>query len=146
VSSRGEVVGVNTAVIMGAQGICFAVAANTASFVLGELVRHGRVRRAFIGISAQQTAIPPRRRHAAKLAQDSAVMVGTVESGSSADRAGLRPGDTVLSLDGQTITGADDLIRALTGEKIGRNVAFDVLRGLERLTLSLTPQERRREA
>ena len=70
VSSRGEVVGVNTAVIMGAQGICFAVAANTASFVLGELVRHGRVRRAFIGISAQQTAIPPRRRRAAELEQD----------------------------------------------------------------------------
>jgi S1-C subfamily serine protease len=70
VSSRGEVVGINTAVIMGAQGICFAVAANTASFVLGELVRHGRVRRAFIGIAAQQTAIPPLRRRAAGLAQD----------------------------------------------------------------------------
>jgi S1-C subfamily serine protease len=146
VSSRGEVVGVNTAVIMGAQGICFAVAANTASFVLGELVRHGRVRRAFIGISAQQAAIPPRRRHAASLEQDSAVMVSTVESGSAADRAGLKAGDIVLSLDGQTITGADDLIRALTGEKIGRSVAFDVLRGTERLTLSLMPEERKRAA
>ena len=70
VSSRGEVVGINTAVIMGAQGICFAVAANTASFVLGELIRHGRVRRAFIGIAAQQTAIPQRRRRAFGLAQD----------------------------------------------------------------------------
>jgi S1-C subfamily serine protease len=146
VSSRGEVVGVNTAVIMGAQGICFAVAANTASFVLGELVRHGRVRRAFIGISAQQTAIPPRRRRAAALEQDSAVMVSAVESGSAADRAGLKAGDIVLSLDGQTITGADDLIRALTGEKIGRSVAFDVLRGTERLTLALMPQERKRAA
>ncbi len=105
VSSRGEVVGINTAVIMGAQGICFAVAANTASFVLGELVRHGRVRRAFIGISAQQTAIPPRRRRAAGLEQDGAVMVGTVETGSAADRAGLKAGDIVLGLDGQTITG-----------------------------------------
>ena len=133
VSSRGEVVGINTAVIMGAQGICFAVAANTASFVLGELVRHGRVRRAFIGISAQQTTIPPRRRRAAELDQASAVMVATVESGSAADRAGLKAGDIVLSLDGQTITGADDLIRALTGERIGRSVAFDVLRGTERL-------------
>ena len=65
VSSRGEVVGINTAVILGAQGICFAVAANTASFVLGELVRHGRVRRAFVGIAAQQTAVPPLRRRAA---------------------------------------------------------------------------------
>ena len=117
VSSRGEVIGINTAVIMGAQGICFAVAANTASFVLGELVRHGRVRRAFIGISAQQTAIPPRRRRAAELEQESAVMVATVEPGSAADRAGLKAGDIVLGLDGQTITGADDLVRALTGER-----------------------------
>jgi len=144
VSSRGEVVGINTAAIMGAQGICFAVAANTASFVLGELVRHGRVRRAFIGISAQQTTIPPRRRRAAGLDQGSAVMVGTVEAGSAADRAGLKAGDIVLALDEQTITGADDLIRALTGERIGRSVAFDVLRVTERLTISLVPEERKR--
>jgi S1-C subfamily serine protease len=144
VSSRGEVVGINTAVIMGAQGICFAVAANTASFVLGELVRHGRVRRAFIGISAQQTAIPPRRRRAAGLTQESAVMVGAVDSGSAADRSGLKAGDILLGLDGVVITGADDLIRALTGEKIGRSVALDVLRGTERLTVALMPQERKR--
>jgi S1-C subfamily serine protease len=146
VSSRGEVVGINTAVIMGAQGICFAVAANTASFVLGELVRHGRVRRAFIGISAQQTTIPQRRRRAAEIEQTSAVMVATVESGSAADRAGLRAGDVVLGLDGKAITGADDLIRALTGETIGRSVALDVLRGTERLTISLVPLERPRAA
>jgi S1-C subfamily serine protease len=104
------------------------------------------VRRAFIGISAQQTAIPPRRRRAAELDQASAVMVATVESGSAADRAGLKAGDIVLSLDGQSITGADDLIRALTGERIGRSVAFDVLRGTERLTISLVPEERKRAA
>jgi S1-C subfamily serine protease len=144
VSSHGEVVGINTAVIMGAQGICFAVAANTASFVLGELVRHGRVRRAFIGIAAQQTAIPRRLRHAASLRQESAVMAATVEPASAADRAGLRAGDLLLALDGVTITGADDLIRALTGDKIGKSVALDVLRGTERLTLSLLPQERKR--
>ena len=145
VSSHGEVVGINTAVIMGAQGICFAVAANTASFVLGELVRHGRVRRAFIGISAQQMTIPRRLRRAG-LMQDNAVMVGTVEAGSAADRAGLKAGDIVLSLDGIGITGADDLIRALTGETIGKTVALDVLRGTERLTISLTPEERKRAA
>jgi S1-C subfamily serine protease len=144
VSSHGEVVGVNTAVIMGAQGICFAVAANTASFVLGELVRHGRVRRAFIGIAAQQTALPRRLRHAAGLSQESAVMVGTVEPDSAAARAGLKVGDILVGLDGQTIAGADDLIRALTGEKIGKSVALDVLRGTERLTVSLVPQERKR--
>ena len=143
VSSRGEVVGINTAVIMGAQGICFAVAANTASFVLGELVRHGRVRRAFIGIAAQQTAIPPLRRRAAGLAQDRAVIIGTVESDSAAERAGLRPGDIIIALDGVTIAGADDLVRALTVEKIGRSAAFDVLRGTERLTVATVPRERR---
>jgi S1-C subfamily serine protease len=144
VSSRGEVVGINTAVIMGAQGICFAVAANTASFVLGELVRHGRVRRAFIGIAAQQTAIPPLRRRAAGLTQDRAVMIGTVEPDSAAERAGLRPGDIIVALDGITIAGADDLVRALTGDKIGRSVAFEVLRGTERLTVAAVPRERRR--
>ena len=146
VSSHGEVIGINTAIILGAQGICFAVAANTAKFVLGELVRHGRVRRAFIGIAAQQIALPPRLRHAAKLSQERAVMVGNLESDSAAARAGLRPGDIILGLDGVTIVGADDLIRALTGEKIGRKVALDVLRGTDRLKLTLVPQERRRAA
>jgi S1-C subfamily serine protease len=145
VSSHGEVVGVNTAVIMGAQGICFAVAANTASFVLGELVRHGRVRRAFIGIAAQQTAIPRRLRHAAGITQERAVMVGTVEPDSAAARAGLKAGDILLALDGVTIAGADDLVRALTGDKIGRVATLDVLRGTERLALSLLPKERKRE-
>ena len=143
VSSHGEVVGVNTAVIMGAQGICFAVAANTASFVLGELVRHGRVRRAFIGISAQQLAIPRRLRRAG-LDRESAVMVGAVEPASPADKAGIKPDDILIGLDGAAMTGADDLIRALTGEKIGREVSLDVLRGTERLTVSLVPQERKR--
>jgi S1-C subfamily serine protease len=144
VSSRGEVVGINTALILGAQGICFAVAANTASFVLGELVRHGRVRRAFIGIAAQQTAIPPLRRRAAGLIQDRAVMIGTIEPDSAAERAGLRPGDIIVGLDNITIAGADDLVRALTGDKIGRSVAFDVLRGTERLSIAAVPRERRK--
>src|SRR5215813_556370 len=144
VSSRGEVVGINTAVILGAQGICFAVAANTVSFVLGELVRHGRVRRAFLGIAAQQTAIPPLRRRAAGLAQDKAVMIGTIEPDSAAARAGLRPGDIILRLDDDRIAGADDLVRALTGDKIGRSVTLDILRGTERLTVAIVPQERRR--
>jgi len=146
VSSRGEVVGVNTAVIMGAQGICFAVAANTASFVLGELVRHGRVRRAYIGVAAQHAPISRRRRMFTSITQDSAVMVGTVEADSPAARAGIKFGDILLSLDGNTITGADDLVRTLTGETIGREVALDVLRGTERLTVKLTPQERKRAA
>src|SRR6202521_4630554 len=131
VSSSGQVVGINTAVIVGAQGICFAVAANTASFVLGELVRHGRVRRAYIGIAAQQFTLSRRRQLAAALTQESAVMIATVEAGSPADRAGLRVGDIILALDGTAVTGADDLIRLLAGEKIGRTVEVETLRSGE---------------
>jgi len=142
VSSHGEVVGINTALIMGAQGICFAVASNTASFVLGELVRHGRVRRAYIGIAAQQFALSRRRRHAAGLTQESAVMVASVEPGSPAEQAGLNSGDVILALDGVAITGADDLIRVLAGDKIGRTIELEVLHNGSRRALSLVPQER----
>ena len=142
VSSHGEVVGINTAVIVGAQGICFAVAANTASFVLGELVRHGRVRRAYIGIAAQQFTLSRRRRHAAGLTQESAVMIATVEPGSPAEQAGLVSGDIILALDGTAVTGADDLIRTLTGEKIGRTIEVETLHSGSRRVLSLVPQER----
>jgi len=142
VSSRGEVVGINTAVIMGAQGICFAVASNTATFVLGELVRHGRVRRAYIGIAAQQFTLSRRRRHAAGLAQESAVMIASVEAGSPAARAGLLTGDILLALDGVSVTGADDLIRLLAGEKIGRSIKIQLLRNGSRHVLSLIPAER----
>jgi S1-C subfamily serine protease len=142
VSSRGEVVGINTAVIMGAQGICFAVASNTATFVLGELVRHGRVRRAYIGVAAQQFTLSRRRRHAAGLAQESAVMIASVETASPADRAGLVAGDIILALDGVSVTGADDLIRLLAGDKIGRSVAIELLRNGSRQVLTLVPAER----
>jgi S1-C subfamily serine protease len=142
VSSHGEVVGINTAIIMGAQGICFAIAANTAKFVLGELVRHGRVRRGYIGISAAQTRLPRRLRHEAAVTQDSAVVVASIETASPADRAGLVTGDVLLSLDGQAVTGADDLIRILTADKIGRKVEIELLREGERRRISLTPEER----
>jgi S1-C subfamily serine protease len=142
VSSRGEVVGINTAVIMGAQGICFAVASNTATFVLGELVRHSRVRRAYIGVAAQQFTLSRRRRHAAGLAQESAVMIASIETASPADRAGLVAGDIILALDGVSVTGADDLIRLLAGDKIGRSVAIELLRNGSRQVLTLVPAER----
>jgi len=142
VSSHGEVVGINTALIVGAQGICFAVASNTASFVLGELVRHGRVWRAYIGIAAQQFALSRRRRHAAGLAQESAVMVASIEPGSPAERAGLLAGDIILALDAVAITGADDLIRVLAGDKIGRTIQLEVLHNGSRRVLSLVPHER----
>jgi S1-C subfamily serine protease len=142
VSSHGEVVGINTAVILGAQGICFAVASNTANFVLGELVRHARVRRAFIGIAAQQIAIPRRLRHSAGLTQESAVLAANVEAGSPADRAGVKMRDIILTLDGTAITGGDDLIRVLAGDKIGREVEIEILRNGAIQKLPLVPEER----
>ena len=142
VSSHGEVVGINTAVIMGAQGICFAVASNTAKFVLGELVRHGRVRRAYIGIAAQHFSLSRRLRHAASLNQESAVMIASVETGSPAARAGLATGDVLIALDGAPVTGADDLIRMLAGDKIGRRLEVAILRNVGHRLLSLVPEER----
>ena len=142
VSSRGEVVGINTAVILGAQGICFAVAANTASFVLGELVRHGRVRRAFIGISAQQASIPRRLQLASGLDQGTAAMVAAIDPSSPSAEAGLMTGDMIIALDGIAVTGADDVIRILTGERIGRTIEVEVLRLGTRRRFSLVPQER----
>jgi S1-C subfamily serine protease len=144
VSSRGEVIGINTAVIQGAQGICFAVASNTAQFVLGELVRHGRVRRAFIGISAQQTAIPRRLQLAAGLTQGSAATITESVPGSAANRAGLLTGDMIVRLDGEPVTGADDLIRLLTGERIGKAIEIDVLRLGKPRAFTLVPEERKK--
>ena len=146
VSSRGEVIGVNTAIIQGAQGICFAVAANTANFVLGELVRHGRVRRAYIGISAQQTTIQRRLQLAAGVAQASSATITASEQGSPANRAGLLTGDMIVRLDGEPVTGADDLIRVLTGERIGREVEIGVLRLGKPRTFTLVPEERKAKA
>jgi S1-C subfamily serine protease len=144
VSSRGEVVGINTAVIMGAQGICFAVAANTANFVLGELVRHGRVRRGYIGISAQQTALPRRLQVAAGLTQGTAAIITAIEKDSAARRADLMTGDIIVGLDGANVTGVDDLIRLLTGDKIGQPVAIDLIHLGKRRTVTVVPEERRK--
>jgi S1-C subfamily serine protease len=142
VSSRGEVIGINTAVIMGAQGICFAVAANTANFVLGELVRHGRVRRAFVGIAAQQIALPRRLRYAAGLTQESAVIVASVEPASPAERAGLKVRDIIVGLDGIRVAGADDFVRILAGDKIGQTVEIEIFRAGKLERLPVVPEER----
>jgi S1-C subfamily serine protease len=132
VSSQGDVIGINTAIISGAQGICFAVASNTASFVLGELVAHGRVRRAYLGIAAGTVPLPRRIALRLGLAQRMGAVVSGVEAGSPADHAGLLTGDILLGVDGIPITGADDLVRLLDAEKIDRTVPFDVLRRSDR--------------
>ncbi|MGH6755002.1 MAG: S1C family serine protease, partial [Bradyrhizobium sp.] len=143
VSTLGEVVGINTAVIMGAQGICFAVASNTASFVMGQLIRHGRVRRASIGIAAQPASITRRIQLSAGIDQPAGVMIAGAETGQPADSAGLLMGDIIVALDGQRVSAVDDLIRLLNEERIGRNTRFDILRNGKARTFEVTPKERR---
>jgi S1-C subfamily serine protease len=142
VSSRGEVIGINTAVIMGAQGICFAVASNTARFVLGELIQHGRVRRAYIGISAQTAAVPRRQARAAGIENASGAMITASEPHGPAALAGLMTLDTIVRLDGLRITGVDDLIRTLNGERINRVTTIEVLRRGQLRSFDVKPLER----
>ncbi len=142
VSSRGEVVGINTAVIPGAQGISFAVASNTASFVLSELIRHGRVRRAFIGVTAETAAIPRRFALANGIVAGTGALLRTLDQQGPASAGGLLTGDVVYAVDGVPVTGVGDLIRLLTAERIGRAATFDVLRLGRPRRFSLTPTER----
>jgi S1-C subfamily serine protease len=143
VSSAGEVIGINTAVILGAQGICFAVASNTANFVAGEISRHGRVRRAYIGVSAATTEIP--RRIALRLGLDQATgarLIAIDQSGPAA-QAGLLSGDIVIALDGRRVTSIGELLRALDADKIDRTVSVDVLRRSEQKRVWIGPVERK---
>jgi S1-C subfamily serine protease len=143
VDSRGRVIGINTAVILGAQGICFSVASNTALLVLTQILQHGRVRRAAIGIHGQQTAIPRHLARHADVVQPSGVRVMEVQAGSPAERAGIRSGDLVIAIDGAMVTGIDDLLRFLDHGKVGRTTEFTLLRRGERMVLPLVPLERR---
>jgi S1-C subfamily serine protease len=143
VSSRGEVIGINTAVIAGAQGICFAVASNTAQYVLSELIQHGRVRRAFIGVAGQTVAVSRRHARAAEIDNAFGAMVTVVEPDKPADVAGLMSYDVVVRLDGQPVTGVDDLIRLLNADRIGRTVPVDVLRRGQLRSFVLNPVERK---
>jgi len=141
VDARGRVVGVNTAVILPAQGICFAVGINTAKFVTGELMRHGRIRRGRIGVAGQTVPLLRLAQRAHGLDARSGVLVTGVEPDSPAERAGLRAGDVIVGLDGQPVTGIDDLHRLLTADRIGVRTSVIVLRRAERLELPIASVE-----
>jgi S1-C subfamily serine protease len=141
VDSAGTVIGVNTAVIMPAQGICFAIASNTADRVAVALIREGRVRRAYLGISAQDVPLSRRYVRHFNLPHDAGARVETVAPDSPASLADLRAGDIIVALGEAPIAGVDDLQRVLTGGRIGEVVQVTVLRRDQRLALSITPRE-----
>ncbi len=139
VNSRGEVVGVNTAVILPAQGLCFAIAIDTARFVASHLIREGRIRRGYLGVGGQN--VPLSRRVARLLGVASGVLVVSVEPGSPAQRAGLRERDVIVSLGGRSITGVDELHRVLTEGLIGQPTTLGVLRPSGQVELTIEPEE-----
>ncbi len=141
VNARGEVIGVNTAVISGAQGLCFAIAANTAQFVVGRLIRDGRIRRSYVGVAGQNTPIARQIVRFYNLPASSGILVVTIEPDSPAARSTLREGDIIVALDGHDVSGIDQLHRLLTEERIGKTTTLTVIRQTERLEIDVTPAE-----
>jgi S1-C subfamily serine protease len=141
VNARGEVIGVNTAVILPAQGICFAIAINTAKFVAGQLIKEGRVRRSYIGVAGQVVPLHRRLVRYFNLKVETAVLVVSLEENSPALKAGLQEGDLIIGYDDQPIAGIDDLHRLLTDQRVGVRSRLSVIRRNEMLTLNVIPQE-----
>jgi S1-C subfamily serine protease len=140
--TRARVIGINTALIAGAMSLCFAVPASTARWVLTELLRHGRVRRAWLGIAAHTVPLPRRTVLQHGLEQASAVAVSEVSAGSPAAAAGLADGDRIVAVDAVATPDVDGLHRVLGGERIGKRVAVQLLRGTRKLSLELVPAVR----
>ena len=140
VSSRGEVIGVNTAVILPAQGICFAIAVNTARWVASRLIRDGRVRRSAIGVGAQNVVLP-RRLTLLHHLPETGVLVEHIEPNRPAFRSDLRQNDIIIGLAGEAVKGVDDLHRLLTEERVGVRVPLTVLRNGETALVHLVPEE-----
>ncbi|MFI5364130.1 MAG: S1C family serine protease [Candidatus Binatia bacterium] len=139
VASNGAVIGVNTAVILPAQGLCFALAVNTAKFVAGRLIKDGKITRSFIGVAGQNVPLPRRMVRFHDLPAESGVLVAAVEPNSPAAAAGLREQDVIVGYADRTIAGIDDLHRLLTAEQVGRRTPLTVIRGGERLQLEIVP-------
>ena len=145
VTTQGEVIGINTATIRPAQGLCFAIASNTARIVAARLIRDGRIRRSYLGLGGQSVPIPRRVARANALAVSSGVFVTSVEAGSPAAGAGIRDGDVIVGAAGTPVRGVDDLHALLTEERIGTTMALALLRSGERREVAVTPVEFRDE-
>jgi S1-C subfamily serine protease len=141
VNSRGEVIGVNTAVILPAQGICFAIAIDTAKYVAGWLIKDGRIRRSYIGVGGQTVKLHRRVVRYYQLPMESGMLVAMVEPGSPAELAGLREGDVIVAFDGQPIAGIDDLHKLLTHARIGVRTPVTIVRHTEKLQVEISPEE-----
>ncbi len=143
VTTQGKVIGINTAMILPAQGLCFAIASNTARFVAARLMRDGCIRRSYIGVAGQNVPIPRALARAHKIAVSSGVLVVSVEPASPAAAAGLREGDIILAFAGDAISAIDDLHRQLSEDRIGKPSAVAVLRARERRQMTIVPAESR---
>ncbi len=143
VASDGRVVGVNTATILPAQGICFAIGINTAKFVAGRLIRDGRIKRSYLGVVGQTVPLQRSLARYHGLAQERGILVIAVEPGSPAQSAGVRERDILVELDGHVLAGTDDLQRLLTDVRIGARAGLTLVRGAEKLTLDIYPEESR---
>jgi S1-C subfamily serine protease len=141
VTSRGDVIGVNTAMILAAQGICFAIGINTAKFVAGRLIKEGKIKRSYIGLGGQNVPLLRRIVRFYHLPVESGILVVSIEENSPAQRAGLFEGDVIVGFDGQPIAGIDDLHRMLTEEKVGVRTKLTILRRTEQLDLMIIPEE-----
>ena len=141
VTSRGDVIGVNTAMILAAQGICFAIGINTAKFVAGRLIKEGKIKRSYIGLGGQNVPLLRRIVRFYHLPGESGILVVSIEENSPAQRAGLFEGDVIVGFDGQPIAGIDDLHRMLTEEKVGVRTKLTILRRTEKLDLMIIPEE-----
>ena len=143
VNSRGEVIGVNTAIIRSAQGICFAIGINTAKFIAGRLIKEGKIRRGFLGVSGQHVELPRRVVRFHDLPAESGILVVAVEPASPAQRASLAEGDVIIGYGDQTVRDIDDLHRLLVEEKVGIPMALTFLRRGEKRTISVIAEESR---
>jgi S1-C subfamily serine protease len=139
VNSLGEVIGVNTAVILPAQGLCFAIGINTAQFVAARLIRDGRIVRAYIGVAAMTTPIHRRVQRFYHLPRETGVMVTSAEPDSPAAKAGVKPRDVIVAYQDNPVSAVDDLHRLLTEDQIGANAELTVIRETERIVLPIVP-------